>query len=712
MRKLALFLLLAVALPSTNFAQLVCGLGEYQEKHLIGCEHGLQGTGVDEFKFVPPPANFEPNGPRDAVISVVYNGFSTDAQAAFQYAVDVWASQLTSSVPILINATWAPIGGNTLGFAGADGYFRNFPGAPEPNTFYPAALANKLRGSDNDITSFDLSCTFNSNTNWYLGTDGNTPGGQYDFVTVVLHELCHGLGFIGSANVSGAQGFLGLAGDPIIYDTFVEELDGTDVVTLANGSTALGDALTSNQLYWNGPEGIGANAGNRPRLYAPGTFSGGSSFSHLNEGTYGAGTINGLMTPFLGTAEAIHNPGPIVLGIFTDIGWTVGGCEISNVTIGTQGACLPATNGYSQQLTIEYSGEPATGLLLVNGSLFTITGSPQTITLQNQPSDGQPVDLNISFSQDSECTFTLPNAWTAPEPCCENIRLTSVDPDLFRIGITNYGSCTADISDKVLSSQGNNVLISSLLVVSGSTNVAPGATVELQWGGWNPNAAGSEMALYVSGPNVFDPNDMIDYMQYGNNGNSRESVAVAKGIWGAGDFVPNIAPYTYIGDGDQTGVAFWEGAVPPCSFDVVTAGAQTACDPNTNTYTQEVTLNYISEPTTGDLNVGGQIFPITGSPQTVTLTGLNSDGAPVNLVYFFTDNTGCIDATSNLFVAPAECACPGDFDGSGTITIADFLLLLADFGCTGTCTTDLDNDGMVTSSDLLLFTSVFDSVCP
>ncbi|MCK7534680.1 MAG: hypothetical protein MZV63_28610 [Marinilabiliales bacterium] len=42
-----------------------------------------------------------------------------------------------------------------------------------------------------------MNATFNKEVKWYFGTDGNTPELLYDFVTVVLHEIGHGLGFTG-----------------------------------------------------------------------------------------------------------------------------------------------------------------------------------------------------------------------------------------------------------------------------------------------------------------------------------------------------------------------------------------------------------------------------------------------------------------------------------------------------------------------------------
>ena len=55
-------------------------------------------------------------------------------------------------------------------------------------------MANKLSGIDLAPNDDDIVANFNSSFNWYLGTDGNA-GMQFDLMTVVLHELGHGLGF-------------------------------------------------------------------------------------------------------------------------------------------------------------------------------------------------------------------------------------------------------------------------------------------------------------------------------------------------------------------------------------------------------------------------------------------------------------------------------------------------------------------------------------
>ena len=88
-----------------------------------------------------------------------------------------------------------------------------------------------------------------------------------------------------------------------------------------NPSLALGTEYTSNQVYFNSPLAKAVNFSFPPRLYAPNPYEPGSSISHLNESTYISGDLNSLMTPQIASAEAMHNPGPITLRMFDEMGW-------------------------------------------------------------------------------------------------------------------------------------------------------------------------------------------------------------------------------------------------------------------------------------------------------------------------------------------------------------------------------------------------------
>lgn len=173
----------------------------------------------DYFTFVEPPLYFRStpreNLVRTATINVTYIGFSSAAQTAFQFAVNIIVTEITSSVAINLTANWTPLPAGVLGSAGADYIVRNFSSAPLSNTWYVVALANKLAGSDLVPAGGDITANFSSVfSNWYFGTDGNTPAGKYDFVSVVLHEIIHGLGFSGFMTVSGATGSWG-GGDQV-----------------------------------------------------------------------------------------------------------------------------------------------------------------------------------------------------------------------------------------------------------------------------------------------------------------------------------------------------------------------------------------------------------------------------------------------------------------------------------------------------------------
>ncbi|HEY9872341.1 MAG TPA: hypothetical protein V6D12_02845, partial [Candidatus Obscuribacterales bacterium] len=62
-----------------------------------------------------------------------------------------------------------------------------------------------------------------------------------------------------------------------------------------------------------------------PKLYAPTTWEGGSSYAHLDQDTYDVpGSLNVDMIPRdSSNALPIRIPGPITLGVFQDLGWSV-----------------------------------------------------------------------------------------------------------------------------------------------------------------------------------------------------------------------------------------------------------------------------------------------------------------------------------------------------------------------------------------------------
>jgi hypothetical protein len=286
-------------------------------------------SGSVEPSFVPLSIDLQNRltaNAQTATIQVTYHDFTPQAQAAFDYAVRIWESLIVAAVPITVDAYYQPLDPGVLGGGGPNSFWRNLPGV-QPNTWYTSALANQFVGRDLDPNATDITSVLSSSFNWYFGTDGKTPAGQYDFVTVALGELLHGLGTIGLMQYSNGQGSWGYGTDyPAIYDRFIENGSGEGLINtnvFPNPSLALGNQLTSNNLFFDGTNAVRANNGNRPKLYAPSTWQQGSSIYHLDESTYPQGNPNSLGTPFLSPGESIHDPGPIVRGLLRDEGWNI-----------------------------------------------------------------------------------------------------------------------------------------------------------------------------------------------------------------------------------------------------------------------------------------------------------------------------------------------------------------------------------------------------
>lgn len=221
----------------------------------------------------PPGAGF--NDPTPA-IPVGGNAGTTVGQQAlnvFQKAANVWRAKLVSKQPILVIAFFTPLSctptGAVLGAAGANWYFANISKANGgqdliPNTWYPAALAEKITRQDivvDPTDPFEIFALFNSRlgqpgcltgSGWYYGLDNNEPSNRIDLLAVVLHEFGHGLGFsVGPTNANtGARP----AGYPSVWESNMLDLTtGKRWIEMTNSERAA-SARNNNNLVWAGQQ--------------------------------------------------------------------------------------------------------------------------------------------------------------------------------------------------------------------------------------------------------------------------------------------------------------------------------------------------------------------------------------------------------------------------------------------------------------------------
>gem|GEM_PF-4991637 len=344
---------------------------------------------------------------------------------------------------------------------------------------------------------------------------------------------------------------------------------------------------------------------------------------------------------------------------------------------------------------------------------FSITGSPQEFTFNNLPADGNTIGMSAFFTAVGGCSFEDPTFFTAPIACCTNLRFEDIDPDLEQFTITNYGTCSEDFGAFRISSNGDTFqFLNNLTVIDGDLFLDPNESVTLQWDVWNPDPLGSNLGLFIQGGSFTSTDDIIDYARWGNSELGGESVAVGAGIWGTDEFINAGAPYFFIGSPSEFGAEFWSGGPLPCAIESISVNTVSECVFSSQSFSAELEIVFSSNPTTGSLDVNGQLFPIAESPMTVVLTGLDANGSSINVTALFTSEEVCTLTVQDLITAPEACPCLADLSGDGLVTINDLTTLLSFFGCTSMCEGDLTGDGIISTADITTFLGAFGTSCP
>lgn len=370
----------------------------------------------------------------------------------------------------------------------------------------------------------------------------------------------------------------------------------------------------------------------------------------------------------------------------------VGACDILDVFAGSQTPCDPATLTYSQELTIIYTSEPATGTIDVNGQSFAITGSPQTVTLTGLPANGSPVEINVVFSDDPFCTADFQNVFTAPPNCFDACpgstqllfedfaggqpagwTFTVTDGGAWQFGNGNNGISGPPATEPwayVDDATSDNI---GVAVATSPAVDATGADVEVSFY-YDYDAFANDADFFVE---FFDGTNWI-FVDPLNAFNAASTVfcdddcvgsvtlTAPESSFGNADFAVR---WTFNDNGSANSwglgideIAMCATAPSLCSITDISAGTQGPCDPATDTYTQDIIITYLDAPATGTIDVNGQSFPITASPQTVTLVGLISDGLTVDVNVSFSDNILCFGSALGVFTAPTSCfePCPNN----------------------------------------------------
>ncbi|MGI9171202.1 MAG: fibronectin type III domain-containing protein [Candidatus Nanopelagicus sp.] len=261
-----------------------------------------------------PIANLQPK----SSFLINFNTVPAYAKPAVQTAVDIWSENFSSTVPVNVNVKWGSASSfGILASASSKSNYANFNGAPDKTLYYASAMANALAGKDLDPANPEIEISITSNAPWYYGVDGKCPARSYDLVSVILHEMGHGLGFMSGSFYDGLTGF-GRVDLPTPFDAYAQLPDGRRLADMPSPSIETGKALTSN-LVWSGEIAVKSNGGVKPKLYTPSIYEPGSSVSHLDEDVFSQSGDNAVMSPNLESGEVFHLPGPLLLAMFEDM---------------------------------------------------------------------------------------------------------------------------------------------------------------------------------------------------------------------------------------------------------------------------------------------------------------------------------------------------------------------------------------------------------
>lgn len=427
----------------------------------------------------------------------------------FQKAADILGAYLNITIDIQVDAAFNPLtcgpGSAILGSAGATNGKINFANAPNANTIYPIALANNLANSDLNSTSAEINATFNSSidnndnclagVDWYYGYDDpSTAGIDYtndtSFLSVVIHELLHGLGMSSWVYSNGAlnNGYM---------DAFSAHLyDQTSAKSWTNmdDRERLASMTNSNNLVWTGSnvntssaalalsDGINAS---QVEMYAPNPYEGGSSVSHFSKDA----TPNEIMEPSY--TEFLTTPG-MATQLLQDMGWALASNNTAPVltAIGDQSSDednakvinLSASDNEGDSLTYSASSNNLSVTATVSGTILTLTPTADyfgdaniTVTVSDGSlSDNEVVNYRVNSVNDLP-VFTSPTSGTVKYGNSLSVNLAASDIETENNRMT-YSVLNVDANQVSASISGATLVLVPVNDYIGSTDLIIRAT--------------------------------------------------------------------------------------------------------------------------------------------------------------------------------------------------------------------------------------------
>ena len=158
------------------------------------------------------------------------------------------------------------------------------------------------------------------------------PADRLDLISVLIHELTHGLGFNGVLCDSTPAG----SGTFTRFDRLIGRANGSPLVDQTSVYEGTAQDLVSETLVFLGSEAAVAY-GTYPPLYAPDPYVQGTSLEHWDPQRLGS--MNAVMKPSYLTGSAMRQYAPFEIAALRDLGYADAGasglpaCPLTGITI-------------------------------------------------------------------------------------------------------------------------------------------------------------------------------------------------------------------------------------------------------------------------------------------------------------------------------------------------------------------------------------------
>lgn len=304
---------------------------------------------------------------------------ATPAQiAALDRAKVALQATLAISQPVNIHIEFAALEcgeySAVLGQAGPSYIVRDFEGAPKAGVWYAASQAvqhdSNLAAAYSSENRVLIQAIFNNFSQSGCGfswryDDDNPVAGSVNFYEVVLHELMHGLGFLSLLNEDGSY----FAGINDAFSTFLGS--GSSLYPGSWDNLSVQEryaAIRSGNVFWQGKKGqqftvLLDQSTSRPAVYAPTSYSNGSSLSHFDVPIQYLSGEREVMEPYL----VDNTRWDMAAAIFCDLGWSL----LSDSDGDGVDDCRDARPWLADQVPVSDPENPAAdddGDLVANGS--------------------------------------------------------------------------------------------------------------------------------------------------------------------------------------------------------------------------------------------------------------------------------------------------------------------------------------------------------